>query len=947
MFHRLFPLRSLRQGSVFSELETAIRHDINESSLRTVSLFNWNWSRGLLWDSVASSSTSATSTLAAAGDVNAAASSASASDSLSVGACVAAFRGRGHLLSRLDPLNRGADGNSGRGIWLGEEQGAAANSSNGGGGSAPCSRSRSWEDQRLSRLLAAVDEHEAEVEGGDQRLAEAACDALGLSAAASGAIFDLGAPILDNGETKGPSSSSSSPLVGGPPLNRQHWRLAPLVRALSSSYCGTLALEVDHLSPEKASWLIRERERLPPKPPRHERRATLRLLARAAAFEAFLASRFPTSKRFGLEGLDALAPGLLAAADELSSLGIKRLAVGTPHRGRLSLLAAVLRTPAGQIFAEMEAAQSEWHVGDVKYHLGKGATLEFGGAEDEGDAFGGDDDPKPTRRKTTTAAAAAPEAERSEAPPPRRTLHVSVAPNPSHLEVVGPVVLGMVRAQQAFFPGGSSAVAPLLVHGDASFAGLGVVFETMQMADVPGFGVGGTVHVVSNNQCGFTTSPGSARTSAHPTAAAVAAGAAVLHANADDPDAVVAGARLAARWRSRFGADAALDVVGYRRHGHNELDDPTSSSPLTTRAIAEHEPVLKKYAATLERDGDILPGEAASWLAAATRELEAEFAAFKRGDYAQSADDWLRGSWQGDALAALASSTPPLLLVDEGTGGGGAAAGQKLLQRSEPTGLPLETLRWVGRAITTPPQGFTPTPQAAAVLEARRACFAGGGDTRVDFATAEALALGSLALKKNRSGGGKGNSVSGGSRASRSNGHSGADAAASGLNVGSYAIRLSGQDVERGTFNQRHAVLRDAETGRRCVLLDEMEQEEEADLDGKGGESMKKHPPARVVARPGVRPPPKRGAQERVEVWNSPLNEGATLAFEYGFSLGAAGRALVLWEAQFGDFANNAQAVVDLFVAAAEERWNQQSGLVLLLPHGETRSWKREAKKKK
>ena len=909
MLHRLvFPLRSLRQGSSFSELKTSLRHGIEFYHTRVsfLSVSSWSRSSGFHSESMATSLVAAANVDVAAA-ATAAASPASASDTLSVGACVAAFRGRGHLLARLDPLNRGADGSGGRGVWLGEEQG-------GGASSGACSRSRAWEDERLSRLLAAVDG-----EADDEKLSEAACDALGLSASAASATFDLGAPLPppDSGDGK-EEATRFSPLVGGPPFNRRHWRLAPLVRSLAASYCGTLALETDHLSPERAAWLIRERERLPARPPRQERRRTLRMLSRAAAFESFLAARFPSSKRFGLEGLDALAPGLLAAADELSLLGVKRLNVGTPHRGRLSLLAAVLRTPAGQIFAEMEAAQSEWHVGDVKYHLGKGATLEFDGEDDDDNE---DDD------------GGGGEAART------RSLHVSVAPNPSHLEAVGPVVLGMVRAQQASFPGGTSAVAPLLVHGDAAFAGLGVVFETLQMADVPGFGVGGTVHVVANNQCGFTTSPGSARTSPHPTAAAVAAGAAVLHANADDPDAVVAGARLAARWRSRFSADAALDVVGYRRHGHNELDDPTSAAPLTTRAIAAQEPVLKKYAHALERDGDVSAGEAAAWLSAANSELEAEFAAFKRGDYAQSADDWLRGSWQGDALAALASSTPPPPLAGEG-------AGQKLKQRSEPTGLPIETLRWVGRAMTTPPRGFAPPPQAAAALEARRACFehCEDDDARVDFATAEALAFGSLALKRRRHGGKKGGgAVSGGSRASRNNGNGNSSAAAAaGLNVGSYAIRLSGQDVERGTFNQRHAVLRDARTGRRCVLLDEMEEQWE-EVAGGGSKTAQganpSLPPAllRAVKRPGVRPAPRRGAQERVEVWNSPLNEGATLAFEYGFSLGAAGRALVLWEAQFGDFANNAQAVVDLFVAAAEERWNQQSGLVLLLPHGKER----------
>ena len=466
MLHWLvFPLRSLRQGSSFAELKTSLRHGIEFYHTRVsfLSVSSRSRSSGFSSESMAASMAAAANVDGAAA-ATAASSPASASDTLSVGACVAAFRGRGHLLARLDPLNRGADGSGGRGVWLGEEQG-------GGASSGACSRSRAWEDERLSRLLAAVDG-----EADDEKLSEAACDALGLSASAASATFDLGAPLPPPTRATAKKRRPASPLllVGGPPFNRRHWRLAPLVRSLAASYCGTLALETDHLSPERAAWLIRERERLPARPPRQERRRTLRMLSRAAAFESFLASRFPSSKRFGLEGLDALAPGLLAAADELSLLGVKRLNVGTPHRGRLSLLAAVLRTPAGQIFAEMEAAQSEWHVGDVKYHLGKGATLEFDGEDDDDNE---DDD------------GGGGEAART------RSLHVSVAPNPSHLEAVGPVVLGMVRAQQASFPGGTSAVAPLLVHGDAAFAGLGVVFETLQMADVPGFGVGGTVHV--------------------------------------------------------------------------------------------------------------------------------------------------------------------------------------------------------------------------------------------------------------------------------------------------------------------------------------------------------------------------------------------------------------------------------------------------------------------
>ena len=766
---------------------------------------------------------------------------AAPSDTLAVGLLVTAFRARGHLHAKLDPLARPPGG---RGVWLGEDADAAA-------------RAAEHADPLLSRVLAALDA------GAPATLPARLAAALGLKggpAAAAGATFDF----------------HGAPLAAGAPGGRAEWRLPALATHLAHAYCGTLTAELDHLPPAAQAWLAARLEALPAKRvPLAARRTTLATLARCAAFETYLASAFPSSKRFGIEGLDALAPGVAAACARVAAAGVTRLQVGTPHRGRLTLLATVFGTPAGQIMAEMEADQSAWHVGDVKYHLGKGASVDVGA---------------------------------------NQPLHVSVAPNPSHLEAVGPVVLGMVRAQQAAL--GATSVAPLLIHGDAAFAGLGVAAETLAMARVPGFDVGGTIHIVCNNQVGFTTAPGCARSGPHPTDVARAAGAPILHANADDPDAVVAACALAADWRCAWGRDAVVDVVGYRRRGHNELDDAVAAAPLTAAAIATHPHVLDVYSSRLVGDGIVDAGAASALAAAASAALDDDFASFKRGAYTQTAADWLAASWQGDALAALAAG--PASLGPHG-----------VRQRTEPTGLPVATLAAVGVAACTPPPAFTLAPAAADVLAKRVASLTDSSNSaapdrrRIDFATAEALTFGSLALRR------------GGGAAAAAAGLASLPAAA-GLNVGAYSVRLVGQDAERGTFNQRHAGLRDAVTGARALPLAAVA--------------------ARVPGAPGQQP---------VEVWNSPLNEAAVLSFEYGYSLGAAGRALVVWEAQvcvrgggseknggcthkhtqhpthhhhphtqFGDFANNAQTAIDVFVAAAEERWGQQSGLVLLLPHG-------------
>ena len=748
------------------------RHDANASLSKHVRVVDNLTTPGMWWPCARAAAAAAPTAARRAASTTT--TTAAPTDTLAVGLLVTAFRARGHLHAKLDPLARPPGG---RGVWLGEDAAAAA-------------RAAEHADPLLSRVLAALDA------GAPATLPSRLAAALGLKggpAAAAGATFDF----------------HGAPLAAGAPGGRAEWRLPALATHFAHAYCGTLTAELDHLPPAAQAWLAARLEALPAKRvPLAARRTTLATLARCAAFETYLASAFPSSKRFGIEGLDALAPGVAAACARVAAAGVTRLQVGTPHRGRLTLLATVFGTPAGQIMAEMEADQSAWHVGDVKHHLGKGASVDVGA---------------------------------------NHPLHVSVAPNPSHLEAVGPVVLGMVRAQQAAL--GPTSVTPLLIHGDAAFAGLGVAAETLAMARVPGFDVGGAIHVVCNNQVGFTTAPGCARSGPHPTDVARAAGAPILHANADDPDAVVAACALAADWRCAWGRDAVVDVVGYRRRGHNELDDAVAAAPLTAAAIAAHPSVLDVYASRLVGDGIVDAGAAGALAAAARAALDDEFSSFKQGAYTQTAADWLAASWQGDALAALAAG--PASLEPHG-----------VRQGTEPTGLPVATLAAVGVAACTPPPGFTLAPAAADVLDKRIASLTAGSNSaladrrRIDFATAEALAFGSLALHR------------GGGAAAAAAGLASLPAAA-GLNVGAYSVRLVGQDAERGTFNQRHAGLRDAVTGARALPL--------------------AHVAARVPGAPGQQP---------VEVWNSPLNEAAVLSFEYGYSLGAAGRALVVWEAQ-------------------------------------------------
>ncbi|CAI5985222.1 unnamed protein product, partial [Closterium sp. NIES-65] len=482
--------------------------------------------------------------------------------------------------------------------------------------------------------------------------------------------------------------------------------------------------------------------------------------------------------------------------------------------GRLSVLHAVLGKPLSSILSEFKPPEvspelSELlQVGDVKYHLGTRSTLEFESNQ----------------------------------------VQVSLLPNPSHLELVDPVVVGKARAKQLFTNDSSRrSVMGLILHGDAAFSGLGLAPEVLQLSDLPEYTTGGTIHVIINNQIGFTTDPKLARSSPHPSDFAKAVGAPIFHVNADDPEAVAHICSLAVDWRQTFGKDVVVDLVCYRRHGHNEQDDPRVTQPLMYSLVDSHPPCLQLYASRLMAEEVVTAEEIASWQA----DVEAEFErAFENTSKQQvSPQDWLAANWQGEALGSLVSQ-----------------------RKVQPTGLPLKTLQRVGDVLCTVPPDFTLHPQVALLLENRRKMMATGEG--IDWAMAEALAFGSLLLPFDPSL----------NQTADSN--------------PTHAVRLSGQDCERGTFNHRHAVMHEQTTGQRYT-------------------------PLQHVA----------AGQERFMVCNSSLSEAAVLGFEYGFSLENE-NALVCWEAQFGDFANNAQAIIDNFIVSGEDKWMTPTGLVLLLPHG-------------
>jgi 2-oxoglutarate dehydrogenase E1 component len=561
-------------------------------------------------------------------------------------------------------------------------------------------------------------------------------------------------------------------------------------REARAMYSSTIGVEINHIyRPERRRWIF---ERIEAEPPQEDQERILDLLIRADIFEQVMQQRYLGSKRFSLEGVTALIPLVDEVLDTGSRLGAIELVMGMSHRGRLNVMAHVAKRAPQEIFAGFEDVdpRSVLGSGDVKYHMG--ATGEY---------------------QTRSGG----------------KVHIHLVSNPSHLEAVDPVTVGRTRAKQdRTGEGGREKYLPLLVHGDAAFAGQGILAETMNYADLPGYTVGGTIHVVVNNLLGFTTSYTEEHSTRFAACIARRQSIPIFHVNGEDVDAVVRVARLATEYRYKFGTDVVIDLIGYRRHGHSEVDDPTITQPLLYKKIKEHPPLWEIYA------DDIGASDAPARAAAIRAEFEAaqkQAGSIKQKPLMRELPRYWNNYYGG--------LYKPEFDVE--------------------TGLAPEEISELTQRLTTYPDGFHIHPKVKKLLEQRAEM--GAGKRLVDYGMAEALAFASL------------------------------------VKAGTH-VRMSGQDTRRGTFNQRHSVLTDVENEDEFVPLEKI--------------------------APG---------QARCEIYNSTLSEAAVLGFEYGYSRDYP-ESLVLWEAQFGDFVNVAQAIIDQFISAGEAKWNLLSGVVLLLPHG-------------
>ncbi|MFI9782474.1 multifunctional oxoglutarate decarboxylase/oxoglutarate dehydrogenase thiamine pyrophosphate-binding subunit/dihydrolipoyllysine-residue succinyltransferase subunit [Kitasatospora sp. NPDC051984] len=570
-------------------------------------------------------------------------------------------------------------------------------------------------------------------------------------------------------------------------------KLRDILGLLRNTYCRTVGIEYMHIQdPAQRKWLQERLEKPYTKPEREEQLRVLRRLNSAEAFETFLQTKYVGQKRFSLEGGESLIPLLDATIDAAAEHRLDEAVIGMAHRGRLNVLANIVGKPFGKIFGEFEGnldPKSMHGSGDVKYHLGSEGT--FTGLDGE-------------------------------------TIKVSLAANPSHLETVDPVVEGIARAKQDIldFGGTTFPVLPIQIHGDAAFAGQGVVAETLNMSQLRGYRTGGTVHIVVNNQVGFTAAPTSSRSSMYCTDVARMIEAPIFHVNGDDPEAVVRVARLAFEFRQQFHKDVVIDLICYRRRGHNEADNPSFTQPLMYDLIDKKRSVRKLYTEALIGRGDITMEEAEQALQDFQGQLEKVFAEVR------------------EATAAPAPAETGRPVAD--------------FPVSIQTGISAEMIKRIAASQVNLPDWLTVHPRLLPQLQRRAASIE---DNTIDWATGEALAIGSLLME----------------------GH---------------PVRLAGQDSRRGTFGQRHAVLIDRNTGEDYTPLMYLTED-----------------------------------QARFTVYDSLLSEYAAMGFEYGYSL-TRPNALVMWEAQFGDFVNGAQTMVDEYIASAEQKWGQHSGVTLLLPHG-------------
>jgi multifunctional 2-oxoglutarate metabolism enzyme len=580
-------------------------------------------------------------------------------------------------------------------------------------------------------------------------------------------------------------------------------KLRDILGLLRDAYCRHIGVEYTHiLDPEQQQWLEERVETKHVKPTVAQQKYILSKLNAAEAFETFLQTKYVGQKRFSLEGAESTIPLMDAAIDQCAEHGLDEVVIGMPHRGRLNVLANIVGKPYSQIFSEFEGnlnpAQAHGS-GDVKYHLGAtGVYIQM---------FGDND------------------------------IQVSLTANPSHLEAVDPVLEGLVRAKQDLLDKGEgergNSVVPMMLHGDAAFAGQGVVAETLNLAKLPGYRVGGTIHIIVNNQIGFTTAPEYSRSSEYCTDVAKMIGAPIFHVNGDDPEACVWVARLAVDFRQKFKKDVIIDMLCYRRRGHNEGDDPSMTNPYMYDVVDVKRGVRKTYTEALIGRGDISMKEAEDALRDYQGQLERVF-----NDVRELEKHGVQASMSVESNQMLAAGLD-------------TAVDKALLAR-------------IGDAFLALPEGFAAHPRVTPVLERRREMAYEG---KIDWAFGELLALGSLVAE------GK-------------------------------LVRLSGQDTRRGTFSQRHSVIIDRHTGEEFTPLQLLT----IDKDGNptGGKFM---------------------------VFDSALSEYAAVGFEYGYTVGNPD-ALVLWEAQFGDFVNGAQSIIDEFISSGEAKWGQLSSVVLLLPHG-------------
>ncbi|EJS43355.1 kgd1p [Saccharomyces arboricola H-6] len=585
---------------------------------------------------------------------------------------------------------------------------------------------------------------------------------------------------------------------------RSKMTLKEIVDHLEKLYCSSYGVQYTHIpSKQKCEWL-RERIEIPD-PYQYtvdQKRQILDRLTWATSFESFLSTKFPNDKRFGLEGLESVVPGIKTLVDRSVELGVEDVVLGMAHRGRLNVLSNVVRKPNESIFSEFKGTSARDDIegsGDVKYHLGMNY-----------------------QRPTTSG----------------KYVNLSLVANPSHLESQDPVVLGRTRAllhAKNDLEEKTKALGVLL-HGDAAFAGQGVVYETMGFLTLPEYSTGGTIHIITNNQIGFTTDPRFARSTPYPSDLAKAIDAPIFHVNANDVEAVTFIFNLAAEWRHKFHTDAIIDIVGWRKHGHNETDQPSFTQPLMYKQIAKQKSVIDVYTEKLINEGTFSNKDIDEHKKWVWNLFEDAFE--KAKDYVPSQREWLTAAWEGfKSPKELATEILP----------------------HEPTNIPEKTLKDLGKVLSSWPEGFEVHKNLKRILKNRGKSIETGEG--IDWATGEALAFGSLVLD--------------------------------GQNV-----RVSGEDVERGTFSQRHAVLHDQQSEAVYTPLSTLNNEK-ADF----------------------------------TIANSSLSEYGVMGFEYGYSL-TSPDYLVMWEAQFGDFANTAQVIIDQFIAGGEQKWKQRSGLILSLPHG-------------